>query len=419
MGHLTPKSYFDLQKRLDDSVQNAPYSDSFIRILEYMFTEEEAKQISKLPLKFFTIDSAIKIFNLPKKEVNKILNNLIRKGFLVDFVNKDTKAYFVTPPIPGFFEFAMMRTKGVFDKKVLAPLFNEYVNKEDELAFSLIHNEPLYGRVFPQTEAINTEILDYEKVKKIVESSSSFAVGNCYCRHINEHLGKPCNYPSEVCLSFNFVADSLIRSKIAKKISKTKALSIIERSKRLGLVQIGDNFQNKINVICNCCSCCCEVLNAYTRFGYTGNLTSNFEICAGSNCIGCGICVKKCPVKALSVKNKKIVVDSDKCIGCGVCHRFCPKDNLKLIRKEKQNTIPEDMFERTVLQALYEGKIQNYLFDNYTSISHKILRKFLGVILSLKPSKFVLANRYLQSTFLELARKTENYKLFNKLYYEK
>lgn len=41
-------------------------------------------------------------------------------------------------------------------------------------------------------------------------------------------------------------------------------------------------------------------------------------------CIGCSICVRKCPVGAISMKNSKAVIDTGKCINCGICASACP-----------------------------------------------------------------------------------------------
>ncbi len=40
-------------------------------------------------------------------------------------------------------------------------------------------------------------------------------------------------------------------------------------------------------------------------------------------CIGCGKCVRKCPVDAISLVNKKAIIDS-KCVGCASCTTVCP-----------------------------------------------------------------------------------------------
>lgn len=46
------------------------------------------------------------------------------------------------------------------------------------------------------------------------------------------------------------------------------------------------------------------------------------------NCVGCKSCMKLgCP--AISVKNKKAVIDTTLCVGCGVCQQMCKFDALK------------------------------------------------------------------------------------------
>ena len=41
------------------------------------------------------------------------------------------------------------------------------------------------------------------------------------------------------------------------------------------------------------------------------------------DCTGCGDCVKACPVKAISVRFGKAVIDTDKCIDCKLCTTTC------------------------------------------------------------------------------------------------
>ncbi len=42
-------------------------------------------------------------------------------------------------------------------------------------------------------------------------------------------------------------------------------------------------------------------------------------------CIGCVICMKACPVKAIRVRRGLALIDEDICVDCGVCYRVCPQ----------------------------------------------------------------------------------------------
>lgn len=42
-------------------------------------------------------------------------------------------------------------------------------------------------------------------------------------------------------------------------------------------------------------------------------------------CIGCGFCVRDCPVEAVSIVGKKASIDPVRCTHCNVCFRVCPE----------------------------------------------------------------------------------------------
>jgi len=411
MGHITSKNYNNLQKRLDDAGQGAPASEALFKILEILFTEKEAGLVSLLPIKPFTVKTASKRWKKKEKETKQILDTLADKGLLIDMFDGKKQVYIIPPTMAGFFEFSLMRTDGKFDRKILSELFYQYINVESGFLNEVLAVDPSLARVLVHEDTLQekhkSEILDYERASKVIETATCITVGTCYCRHKMEHKGLACDAPQEVCLTFNNVAKSLSKHGVAKEIDKEEAKKILDKCIKLGLVQIGDNVQNSVAWICNCCSCCCEAIQAYKRLGCNMNIRTNFYPKIDSNkCTGCGICVKKCPVDAIKIENNIAIVDLEKCFGCGVCNRFCPSKSIVMEKRKETAFVPKDGFERAVLTAINKGKLQNLIFDNYSLWSNNIMRQFLGIILNLKPIKKKLATQQLQSKFIHNLSKT-------------
>ncbi|UYP47771.1 Ferredoxin-type protein NapF [Candidatus Lokiarchaeum ossiferum] len=421
MGHIS-NSYLDLQKRLDKSPQTAPISESLFKILEILFSEEEATLVSKLPIKPFDLATAVKIWKISEEKAKEILFELAEKALVLDFISGDKMMFSLAPPMAGFFEFSLMRTDGKFDRKILSELYHQYLNVEDDFVPTLFGLEVPIDRVFVHEDTIQDTdksiILDYEKASEVIDTATCITVGTCYCRHKMEHLGKACDNPQEVCLTFNNVAASLSRHGVAKEISKDEAHAILDRVRKLGLVQVGDNRQAGVSWICNCCGCCCEALLGYKRLGYSSNIQSNFEAKIDiDECTACGICVQKCPVDAMDMIEtadglSKAQVNYDRCIGCGVCARFCPSEAISIVRRKELNFTPVDDFERYIINAIETGKLPNLVFDNFNLWSHKILRRLMKIYIKLPKVKRSLVEDQLQSRYLK--KMVHLYKKYNK-----
>jgi len=425
MGHLTSKSYRELQARLDQAPQGAPPSETLFRILGVLFSEEEARLVSVLPINFFTVREAARLWRKTEDEARAALDRLADKGILFDLAIGQTQAYILTAPMAGFFEFSLMRLDDRFDKKVLSELYHQYVNTEEDFIRSVFSIEPSILRTFIHegtiAEGDAVVVLDYERATRIIDTATCVTVGICYCRHKMEHMGRPCNNPQEVCLTFNSAAETLSKHRIAREIGKAEAHRILKQCVDLGLVQLGDNVQQGVNWICNCCSCCCEGLLAYRRLGCNTRITTNFVSAdGGTECTACGTCVKSCPVEAITLReggngDDRAVVDADRCIGCGVCVRFCPAGSRVMERRKETAFVPKDTFERIVTSAISTGKLHNLLFDNRTLWTDNMLRRLLGVFLSPRLSQTVLSRNGIRSRFIERLIRWRRYALVNEL----
>jgi ferredoxin len=64
-------------------------------------------------------------------------------------------------------------------------------------------------------------------------------------------------------------------------------------------------------------------------------------------------------MEAISLADKKAVLDLNRCIGCGLCVNSCPTDSLSLLRKPKakQPYVPKDIIETHIRLGKAHGKL--------------------------------------------------------------
>jgi ferredoxin len=225
----------------------------------------------------------------------------------------------------------------------------------------------------------------------------------------------------DICMTFNSSADSLTRHGIARKVDVAEGLDLLNIARQKNLVQFGENVQERVNFICNCCGCCCEALIASRKFGFLNPVhTTNFiPFIIEENCNGCGKCAVLCPVEAMTLvssndpinpNRKKAKLDQEICLGCGVCLNGCNKKAMELRSRKERVITPINSVHRVVTMAIERGKLQNLIFDNQVMFSHRAMAAVLGVILKLPPIKQVLASRQFKSRYLaSLIRRQNKY----------
>ena len=425
MAHNTLKTgYTDLSDRLNQFPQGAPPSDLLYKILGMLFSEREARLVSELPIRPFTAKRASRIWKKDLASTRKELDALASRALLVDIQQNGETQYVLPPPMAGFFEFSMMRIREDIDQKLLAELFYEYMNVEEDFIRELFtRGETQLGRTFVHEPALSDQnalyVLDYERASEVIKTATHRGIGVCYCRHKMEHKGQACEAEQDICMTFNNTAASLTRHGYAREVDIVEGLDLLQKAYESNLVQFGENVREGVNFICNCCGCCCEAMIASRRFAILNPVhTTNFlPVIDEEICNGCGKCVNACPVEAMTLvsandphkpKLKMARLNEDLCLGCGVCVRTCDTDGISLKHRPSRVITPLDGTHKVVMMAIERGNLQNLIFDNQALASHRAMAGVLGVILRLPPLKQVLANKQVKSRYLESLIKQYN-----------
>jgi len=424
MGHTNAKDiYRALGDKIDALTLRAPWNDALHAILTELYSEDEADLVIKMPYTLSSLSRLERVTRIERATLRGLLEGLAAKGLVVDLYVRDTFYYMPAPMVIGIFEFTMMRTGPGLDSKKWAKLFNDYLHgSEDFLAKNFGHSQKVsVMRSLPHEGAVRpeeyVEVLDYEKATAIVEAADRFSIGICSCRHEKDHLGeRQCKVRLSKCSSFGPAADFLVRNNLARSASKAEMLENIAESKEAGLVLNADNVRRNVTYVCHCCSCCCNVLLGVSRHGFPSTLVTSSFIARPDQgkCRGCGICSRRCPIQAIArvpdpdPKFRKFGrprVDESLCLGCGVCTLKCKFGAMKLTKRKERVLHPENTFERTLLQCLERGTLQNQLFDDPQSTTHKYMRGFVGGFLRLPLVKRALMSDMLRSRFLDVMKK--------------
>ena len=78
-----------------------------------------------------------------------------------------------------------------------------------------------------------------------------------------------------------------------------------------------------------------------------------------NKCIGCSICVEKCPVDTIYMDNGHAEINMDNCIHCGICHNVCPENAVRHDREK----IPDEVEANIAKTKEFMNVCAKYLGD--------------------------------------------------------
>ena len=325
-----------------------------LKILEWIFTPEEAELASKLKLRGETLDEIAGRLKIPKKKLNQLLTTMVSKGQISSWTSKSAggKKYGLLPFAVGIFEEQVNR----MDKE-FAQLLEKYFEQGFKKVTAI---EPVIFKVIPVNQSIRgeLEIHPYEQAEQLLENAASWGVRECICKKQKSLLGQPCSYPTTVCMAFVKNREHAFDDdELTKPITKEESLRLLKQAEEAGLVHCSYNMQSGHYYICNCCTCCCAVLRGVNTLSNPREyIKTDFVISVNADlCTGCGTCIDRCQFHALSVPEDVCVPNTTRCIGCGVCAMVCPESALELIRKEpaEKPPPPENLMDWMTQRAVF------------------------------------------------------------------
>lgn len=327
--------------------------NSHITLLKWIFTQEEANLASRMKLRGETVEEMADRIEEDPSYLGSLLETMAKKGQIRAWNSSTGRRYCLIPFAVGIWEEQVSRVD-----KEFAQITEDYFRKGKGVG--LFDTEPAIMKVIPINRTINTEleIKPYQIAENLINSSKSWGVRECICKKQQNLLDNPCSYPNTVCIILGKHENSLDEDEQTIRLSRDEVLEKLREAEEAGLVHCTMNVKSGHFYICNCCTCCCQVLRGVSLANQPhAYVKSDFLISVDEDlCSGCETCIERCQFDALSLPEDIISIDSERCIGCGVCAITCPEGALELVaREEAIKEPPENLMEWMTEKATSRG----------------------------------------------------------------
>ncbi|MDD5223942.1 MAG: 4Fe-4S binding protein [bacterium] len=210
-------------------------------------------------------------------------------------------------------------------------------------------------------------VLPIDMMKQAVRQAGYRSImDHCLCRSAYDCHDFPHDHG---CIFLGEGAKGVVKNRLGREASVEEALAHIDKGAQLGLIGqamwieverllLGVKYEGVSNwlEICFCCPCCCgafklvrdtsqkDIKGRFRSIGWKAGLDDKI-------CNQCRKCVKLCPVHAISLQGKQVVIDEQACLGCGFCAAHCPQKAIKLsLQSPLQGTI-QDYFTQGGLKV--------------------------------------------------------------------
>lgn len=319
-------------------------------------------------------------------ECVELCERLAKDGYLCRFETANGINYHQVPFFQGVVEYH-------FTDATEEPGYNVGIVGNPVEASSTSGTPTFYAIPCSKDVVKDDTILPFDDIEAIIKTKKTLAIAPCYCRYTatlqagvedvptfeDFATGKFEDYMSpvfaeagnvarvETCLMMGTEAEYWMEQGWARPITQEEAIGYMKRSVEDGFI-LHSSFGKNTETVCCCHRSSCGIINTFwlgmgaVDEEFVGNSAPfqngsishyNLEHDAEA-CIGCGKCVDRCPVQAITMEDGLPVV-GPMCFRCGQCGTVCPQGARMLAQKPAEEILelPQGFLEDNNMKAAY------------------------------------------------------------------
>lgn len=359
-GTVVPEIYLRLRNRINrigygvgSEIEGTGREWDFFKIL---FSEEDAEHYLELPMyKDFNAQDYAAISGKPVEECAAILADMGSRGLLCTRSKGGVPYYHLLTSEWGIWEYNLDR----YQEPGFLEAWKDRAGRDMLVEINDTVRPQL--NVMPVSKGvIDGPMAPYTDWEDLFRRNEYIAVAPCQCRAARNVLGpghveewgqtEECNenHPLETCMIFGDVAKYYIERGEGRQLTPEEGIALEKDIIDHGMVP-ETQWTKQVDFMCNCSGDCCLILSEYMAAAGAGNVMPNVSRYNldydAEACLGCGLCVDRCPMDAIVLGDDGVCVMDAKCVRCGQCALVCPVEARHLVAKpaEEWMELPDDM----------------------------------------------------------------------------
>jgi NAD-dependent dihydropyrimidine dehydrogenase PreA subunit len=346
-GRVVPAIYVQLRNRLNrvGFGCGSEVKDTSWDMYMYLWTEQDAEICCAIPLlQWFTAYDCSVATGMSVDDSAEALESMANRGLISRAIRGQKPYYTLQPYIAGYWE--------------TTELIQFYQNGEDPFACEDVLSHNGIAKDYAWGFSANTfsectsdpisidviaedQFMPYMDWRQRIRNNKVVGVAACQCMIRNKCIDGteyPERFPLKRCLYLGESGEYFISIGAAEEITIDEAIEIGEECVEAGMVPEHVSCADS-DIICFChCEECNQLQSIKALEGQNPVAVANYNAYTLNYdpevCIGCGSCVDRCPMFAITLDEDNKCVMSDVCVRCGQCVSVCPVGARILVARD-------------------------------------------------------------------------------------